>query len=383
MRPIHLSISAFGSFHGKTEIPFDELGEKGMFLIWGKTGSGKTTIFDALCYALYGKTSGETRTDKMIRSDRAEISRMTEVELTFQYGGKIYRILRSPDQMRPKARGQGETISRKSVTLTCPEGRQLRGDEAERHILELLGLDYNQFRQIALIAQGEFRRLLFADSNKRKEIYRRVFYTENYFRLQEALKNDLSQLENQARGKRERMAQFLEGLKVKEDSPLLSEAQLAKDSRLLTPETLELLQGLLKEDEARESLNLSRGRKLKEEADTLRDRLSKAEEQKKAKAAREEALWVIEEAREPLRQAGEQWEQEKARREETKKVENRLVELRRELADFAALQEEQKNSEGLLQQIRQQEEELGALQRELNRCLREEAQAQEALSALE
>ena len=161
MRPLRLVMSAFGPYASRTELDLDSLGTSGLYLITGDTGAGKTTIFDAITFALYGAASGNNREAAMLRSKYASADTPTEVELTFLYAGKEYYIKRNPEYERPKTRGEGTTAEKANAELRYPDGRvvtKLR--EVDRAVEEIMGIDRNQFTQIAMIAQGDFLKLL-------------------------------------------------------------------------------------------------------------------------------------------------------------------------------------------------------------------------------
>lgn len=163
MRPIKLTISAFGPYAKETEIILDELGERGLYLITGDTGAGKTTIFDAIAFALYGEASGNEREPGMLRSKYADPKTPTFVELEFFYQGQNYHIRRNPEYMRPKDRGEGMTLQRADAVLEFPDDRLpvTKAKEVTKAVTELIGLDRGQFTQIAMLAQGDFMKLLF------------------------------------------------------------------------------------------------------------------------------------------------------------------------------------------------------------------------------
>lgn len=191
MKPIKLVLSAYGPFPDKTVIDFDKLGSDGVFLISGPTGSGKTTIFDGICYALYGTASGNLRTPKMMRSTYAEPDIKTFVELTFSSHDKEYRINRRPEQEIKKIKGNGTTVRPSDVSLEVLDGGStvLTGKrEVEEKIKEIIGLDANQFRQVTMIAQGEFLKVLNSSTEERMEILSKIFKTGRYTWLQEELK---------------------------------------------------------------------------------------------------------------------------------------------------------------------------------------------------
>lgn len=194
MKPIYVKMSAFGSYAGEVTVDFTAL-DHGIFLITGDTGAGKTTIFDAITYALYDKTSGGKRDGEMMRSQFADEDVRTFVEFKFIYKGACYIITRYPRQERisKKRNKDGEytrTIDQASVELIMPDGMPYRGKikEINQKVEEIIGLDVNQFTQIAMIAQGDFLKLLHAASKERKEIFAKIFDTEIYRRIEDELR---------------------------------------------------------------------------------------------------------------------------------------------------------------------------------------------------
>ena len=195
MKPIKLTIQAFGPFVGKEEIDFSSLGNSPLFLINGPTGSGKSTILDAICFALYGKTTGADREASQMRCDQADAKLLTEVTLDFDLGDKHYRIKRSPAQERAKARGEGLTEHNGEAHLWEIDAvgdtnlivtKKVR--EATEEIERITGLNVEQFRQVMVLPQGKFRELLLADSADREKIFSKLFQTNIYKRIEEALK---------------------------------------------------------------------------------------------------------------------------------------------------------------------------------------------------
>lgn len=181
MRPVKLRISAFGPYADETSINMDSLGKTGLYLICGDTGAGKTTIFDAIAFALYGTASGDNRKPEMLRSKYAAPGVPTEVELDFMYDGRLYNIVRNPEYIRPAKKGTGETLQKAAVCLTLPGGKQItRLKEADDTVKEILGVNRDQFMRISMLAQGDFMKLLFADTRQRQEIFREIFKTEPY-----------------------------------------------------------------------------------------------------------------------------------------------------------------------------------------------------------
>ena len=180
MRPLTLEMEMFGPYAAPMKLDFSRLGDKGLFLVTGDTGAGKTTIFDGIVYALYGHVSNTRRSGTTMRSDYASPRDDTYVRLTFEHAGKVYVIERSPAYLRAaKRKGGSDTIQKNArVLLIMPDGREYASyHEVDREIKELLRLDYAQFKQVAMLAQGEFLTLLLADSRDREAIFRKLFST--------------------------------------------------------------------------------------------------------------------------------------------------------------------------------------------------------------
>ncbi|PYG89041.1 exonuclease SbcC [Ruminiclostridium sufflavum DSM 19573] len=190
MKPLKLAISAFGPYAGVQEIDFTQLKEQ-IFVISGPTGSGKTTIFDAISFALFGEPSGSSRDRDSLRSDFAEPDTETFVELEFELRDKSYKIKRSPQQEQKKLRGNGVTIRSADAELLMPDGSLItKIFNVDEKINMLLGINKSQFKQIVMLPQGEFRKLLEADSNDREVIFRKIFGTEAFAEIQTRLEEE-------------------------------------------------------------------------------------------------------------------------------------------------------------------------------------------------
>jgi DNA repair protein SbcC/Rad50 len=219
MRPLKLTMSAFGPYAGESVVDFESLGTTGLYLVCGDTGAGKTTIFDAISFALYGAASGADRTTRSLRSDFAEADTTTFVELEFEHKGEHYTVNRKPEYYRPKLRGEGMTKQPADATLTLPEGAPVTGTrDVDKQILELLGIDRSQFSQIVMIAQGDFRKLLSADTKERSAIMRKLFGTAPYLEFQKNLRARQAELEKQSTAVRERMLSLVPMVSVTEDA---------------------------------------------------------------------------------------------------------------------------------------------------------------------
>lgn len=229
MRPVKLTMCAFGPYAGRVEIPLADFGSSGLFLITGDTGAGKTTIFDAISFALYGEASGANRESSMLRSDFAAPDAVTVVELEFFYRGQPYRVERSPRYERTKKSGKGTTLANASATLTLPDGKVVSGYSAvNEEIKGIIGIDRNQFTHIAMIAQGDFLRLLLANTDERGKIFRKVFDTEVYQRFQNELKNQANNLKNQYEDLRKSILQFTGEISCPSDHRVYTELEKLK-----------------------------------------------------------------------------------------------------------------------------------------------------------
>ncbi|NVD08039.1 SMC family ATPase [Vibrio sp. JPW-9-11-11] len=211
MRPITLTLQAFGPFATKETIDFTRFGSNPLFLINGPTGAGKTSILDAICFALYGETTSSERQGIQMRCDQAPLDLPTEVVLEFELHNKRYRVIRSPEQQAPKTRGEGTTTRKHSAALYQIDGEEKlltsRTAQVKTEVASLLGLNDTQFRQVMVLPQGKFRELLLASSKEREEIFGQLFQTDVYKKIEYALKDKASaiskakdEFDNQIRG---------------------------------------------------------------------------------------------------------------------------------------------------------------------------------------
>ena len=226
MRPLKLTISAFGPYAGETVLDFAQLEEQNIFVIAGPTGAGKTTIFDAICYAFYGETSGAEREVRGLRSDFVlpEEPAVTYVELTFMVRQKVYRVRRQPAQKLPSKRGGGFKEGLAMAELSCVGHEAFaplaKVGEVDGKIVELLGLTKDQFRKIVMIPQGDFRRFLNADTKEKQDILRKLFGTGLYEQVQYALAQQKKDLENQNKDQRLLVQEKLQHIVETDHEPL-------------------------------------------------------------------------------------------------------------------------------------------------------------------
>lgn len=253
MRPIELKMSAFGPFAGLTTLRLDALGTDGLYLITGDTGAGKTTIFDAIIYALYGEASGNIRTTDMLRSKYANADTATFVELTFVFKDKTYIVRRNPEYLRPSKRGEGRfTKESAKAQLTMPDKEVITGlVSVNNKIIEIIGLNKNQFSQIAMLPQGEFMRLLLADTKQRIEIFREIFDTEPYLLLQDRIKRDANELYRLVSDYKKSMAQYVADVYCDENSEYNQALiNIKNDSQMSIKEILDIIDKVIAQDKS-------------------------------------------------------------------------------------------------------------------------------------
>ena len=221
MRPLRLTLSAFGPYAAQTTLDLEKLGKGGLYLITGDTGAGKTTIFDAITYALYDHSSSGIREGSMLRCKYADDKTPTFVELEFEVHGVRYTVRRNPEYQRPKARGEGMTTEKADATLTYPDDRPpvTKAKDVTAAVQEIIGLDYNQFSQIVLIAQGQFTKLLNASTEERSRIFRKLFRTQRYAQLQERLQAEAAALNQQRTAQNAKLDSLLGGLQFSPEDP--------------------------------------------------------------------------------------------------------------------------------------------------------------------
>ena len=331
MRPIRIEMSAFGPYAGKQTVEMDRLGTSGIYLITGDTGAGKTTIFDAIVFALYGTASSDRRSGDMLRSRYAEPDTPTEVKLVFAYRNKEYEIRRNPTYQRPKLRGEGMTQENASAELRLPGGEILtRTGEVDEKIREILGMTRDQFMQIAMIAQGDFLKLLLAKTEERRKIFSSIFRTGRYARLEDRLKQDARQARNtyddvvREIGFEQERARLPEGT---DRSGLRDEEYLQAIEKFRDEAGIRLEEGEKKQE-------LLRG-----ELDVLAARILAAEEQEKRKKALEETRQQHTKLQAAAEQRKQELEAARSREPEAKEKEARLHVEQDRLQQYDRLEE--------------------------------------------
>ena len=289
MRPLKLTISGFGPYAGTQELDFTAFGTGGLYLITGDTGAGKTTIFDAITFALFGEASGSNREPGMLRSKYAKPEAPTEVELIFEYKGKEYTLKRSPEYERAKKSGVGFTKQTAEAQLSLPDGRIVNKQrEVDKAISDIIGLTREQFSQVSMISQGDFRKLLQADTKERQKIFRDIFGTNYYVVLQNRLKDEANELKSALDRANISRKQYISGISCSEDSLLFQDVRKATDGSMLTDDVLRLLEKLLDEDRLAQLGLDEELSQLEKALEMVNAELTKAEAYAKAKSSLEE-----------------------------------------------------------------------------------------------
>lgn len=253
MRPVKLIISAFGPYAECETIDFEKLGNKGLYLITGDTGAGKTTIFDAITYVLYGKSSGKTRSSSMLRSKYAKPDVPTFVKMEFEYRNKKYVIERNPEYERPKIHGEGTTTQSANATLIYPDkDTPVTGSSnVTVAINELIGLDYEQFTQIAMIAQNDFLKLLLADTDERRKIFSKIFNTYPYEKLQLKLGDEAKRLRRLVDDQNKSISQYIDGIRCGDSFVARQQLEAIKNNKTENgiENTIDFIEELINNDQ--------------------------------------------------------------------------------------------------------------------------------------
>lgn len=352
MRPLKLTLSAFGPYAGRVVLDLEKLGKQGIYLITGDTGAGKTTIFDAIAYALYGEPSGENREPSMFRSKYASPETPTEVTLVFAYGGKTYTVRRNPEYVRPAKRGGGTTVQKAEAELCLPDGRLVtKAREVNGEIVQIIGLTRSQFAQIAMIAQGDFLKLLLADTKSRQEIFREIFKTRYYMVFQETLKGESGKLQRACEAARASMQQYLGGVLCCEDDLLLPRLRQAQEGELLFQETVEVIEMLIAQDK-REDLQAQEALEtLDAEWNAVAALLGKAEELEKTREKLMEAQEKRVEQSAKVNAAKQRLEAEEANLPQREGLEKEMAMLEAELPRYEALSDKRTAFSALMDRV--------------------------------
>lgn len=390
MKPKKLIISAFGPYAEKTVVDFEKLGEKGLYLITGDTGAGKTTLFDAITFALYGEASGTVRETGMFRSKYAPDDVPTYVELHFIYQGKEYKVTRNPEYLRPKGRGTGFTLQKAEAELIFPDSRPpvTKTREVTKAITELMGLDYRQFTQIAMIAQGDFQKLLLAGTTERGEIFRQIFHTGIYQdienRLRDAVKGKWKEYDEMRRS----ISQYLDGASIGGDPQTESEWKELKKAKFegKTIRGIELLTEVMERQE--KSLQESAGQieQLDKEIQRANKTLGEAKQRQQMQKKLEEKKTQLTELEPKLAAAVLEKNQAEENAKACEDLAEEIRELNRKKEGLKAFSQKVKEAEEKEKKIReeiQEDEDLKKKKISWEQAMQENKESQESLKGAE
>ena len=354
MRPIKLVMSAFGPYAGRTEVDFEKLGTNGLYLITGDTGAGKTTIFDAVCFALYGEPSGTLRDMSMFRSKYADESTPSFVELDFCYGGKIYSIKRIPTYMRPKDRGEGMKKQEHTASLKYPDGKEISGiTEVKEAVLDIIGIDKNQFSQIAMIAQGDFQKLLTAKTEERIGVLRKVFNTDLYRTIQEKIHRDYSDINKEFEAVEIIMKQHIFGIQCDENDVLYLEVEKAKKGEMLFEDVIELIGRILEKDSESDKQTAEKIVATEKQIEEVTIVLTKAEELLKAESELNKSETIYKQKTESFEMIKKVLESEKSKKPEHEKISKEIAFIEAELPQYDEFEAKKIEVQNLANQIKE------------------------------
>ena len=316
MRPLKITMSAFGPYAGEVTLNMQKLGKSGIYLITGDTGAGKTTIFDAISYALYGEASGNYRENTTLRSKYASADTPTFVELEFEYNNEIYKINRNPEYPRPNKRGEGFTKQSANAELVMPDGSVItKIKEVSAKVEEIIGINKNQFSQIAMIAQGDFRKLLNCETNERSKIFRKIFKTEPYHNIEIKLSSLFNELKRNREKEKSGIEQYINQLKCNENDTLSLELERAKSGDVLIEDVIKLAGEIINKDMLEYTKTQKNIESINEEIEKINSNIKLYENQEATKKAYAKASAKLEELKTKRNECEKAYKSAEAQRE--------------------------------------------------------------------
>lgn len=316
MRPLKITMSAFGPYAGEVTLDMQKLGKSGIYLITGDTGAGKTTVFDAISYALYGEASGNYRENTTLRSKYASADTPTFVELEFEYNNEIYKINRNPEYPRPNKWGEGFTKQSANAELVMPDGSVItKIKEVSAKVEEIIGINKNQFSQIAMIAQGDFRKLLNCETNERSKIFRKIFKTEPYHNIEIKLSSLFNELRRNREKEKSGIEQYINQLKCNENDTLSLELERAKSGDVLIEDVIKLAGEIINKDMLEYTKTQKNIESINEEIEKINSNIKLYENQEATKKAYAEASSKLEELKTKRNECEKAYKSAEAQRE--------------------------------------------------------------------
>lgn len=357
MKPVKITLEAFGPYLKKTQIDLQKLGTNGLYLITGNTGSGKTTIFDAISYALFGSPSGTDRKSSMMRCNYAGPQNPTYVELEFEYRKAMYTVRRNPEYIGLKKVGEGTKTIPQNASLVCPDGKEFTGaTDVTKEIENLLGINQSQFSQIAMIAQGNFQEILFADTTKRIPIFRNLFKTEKYEALQNRLNEEAKKAKDEFEKNSTSYNETILNFVCSPDSVLSIDLDKAQKEEMPFEEKYSLFQKIIEEDKKLKEKYAKEQKDLDEETAQVIKEIAKAEEINKAFTELEKTTQSLQEEEKINLELKKNFEELKKSEGLIKELENKAAVILDKMDNYTKLSQKEDTKKELQERLKNNNE---------------------------
>ncbi|MCM1284816.1 MAG: SMC family ATPase [Acetobacter sp.] len=352
MRPVKLVMSAFGPYANEETVNFEIFGNNGIYLITGDTGAGKTTIFDAITYALFGEPSGDNRKANMFRSKYAKEDTKTFVELTFDNNGERYFVKRVPEYDRPAKRGNGTVKQSAEAEMIMPDKAVItKPKEVNDKIIDIIGVNKNQFSQIAMIAQGDFLKLILAKTTERQAIFREIFKTQFYEKMQYKIKNEAIDVNKKCKEYSDSIRQYAVGIECASDNPMIVALEDIKKNGKPVAEILAFLDKLIDYDSVKQEeaySKLSEYNNRLDELKTQKNEAAKANENKKKYDENNKALKILDDKKTA---AESLLKQAKDFAEDVESTKEKVTILQQSMVDYDELEDKKKHLNSLQKKL--------------------------------
>ncbi|MCR5218538.1 SMC family ATPase [Treponema sp.] len=353
MKPISLKMTGFESYCKPVEIDFTKVSDKGLFLICGSTGSGKTTIFDAITYALYGEPSGDTRKESMLRSTLADENIPTKVEFTFEVNSKIYTVKRNPKYIRKAKTGNKTVTENANAELIYSDGRDpvVQTSKVTAAVQDILKLCKKDFCQIAMIAQGAFQKFLLAPTEDKKTIFREIFKTSRYQQLEERLDADAKALSFECREINNQISHDINLIEAFDDEEKNKELSLIKEKSFPEENDIEFLEYICKDNDKKLKKNEKLIKDNQKELEEINSKATRAEEKRKIAGQIVSLTAQLENLKEESLAAESSLKKAMLREEEKSQAQEKLTLIKNSLEDYQQLDTEEKAAKDFAKKI--------------------------------
>ena len=378
MRPITLTMSAFGPYAGETVIRFDDFGKSGLYLITGDTGAGKTMLFDGIAFALFERSSGEARDYKMFRSKYAEDKAKTYVELVFENRGKTYKIHRD---IKISKKGEAST----AADFYAEDGTLLSSNRTDikNRINEILGIDFDQFSRIAMIAQGEFQKLLRADTAERQKIFQKIFRTQNYEKLQNLIAEMNSARKAAYDKDKQELGTYISQLRFDPETESGKQISEACGEMPNVPVVIGGMQAVIDQDETLHNEVLAAIKASEVKKSELDKRLENARQAEKLRNDREKQKALLPEKTDGLEQAKAAYAQEEQQELHRENLQKQIHELQQKHDDYQKLDDLRNLLSAKAKEKQQSQSESSAYRDTLEKTVKEYSELKQELDGLE